>query len=231
MTIWELIKAKRERLRQEKLTALQMANPLDRNLPFGLHIDGKIDITTLLPEGMDPLFTQGAHIVEGFSEVTIMGQQCFRVLIFPEDGGSGSYLLICQMEQETFVRWFVNIDEVFPSSNEDWDFWLSDQDGSIGIQQFQSKDGVLFERLWGAPEESIIEPVCFDERLVLNRFDDSETKLVEHRSMLYGRAVADDVWPCDEYVLLSACSECDGSYISIDVGVDLDFITNIKVIY
>ena len=47
MTIWELLKAKREKLRQEKLTALQMANPLDRNLPFGLHLDGKIDIAAL----------------------------------------------------------------------------------------------------------------------------------------------------------------------------------------
>ena len=231
MTIWELIKAKREKSRQEKLTALQMANPLDRNLPFGLHLDGKIEITTLLPEVMDPLFTQGAHLVAGFSEVTIMGQQCFRVLILPEHGDTGSYLLICPMDQETLVRWFVNIDEVFPSSNEEWDFWLSDQDGSIGIQQFQSKDGELFDRLWGAPEESLVEPVCFDERLVLSRFDDSETKLIEHRSMLYGRAVADDVWPCDQYVLLSACTEPDGSYVSIDVGVDLDFHTNIKVIY
>ena len=231
MTIWEIIKAKRERLRQEKLTALQMANPLDRNLPFGLHLDGKIEISSLLPDVMNPLFTQGAHLVEGFSEVTIMGQECFRVLILPEVGGTGSYLLICQMDQETLVRWFVNIDEVFPSSNEEWDFWLSDEDGSIGIQQFQSKEGVLFDRLWGAPEDSIVEPVCFDERLVLNRFDDSETKMIEHRSMLYGRAVEDDICPCNQYMLLSACTERGGSYVSIDVGVDLDLNTNIKVIY
>ncbi|KAB2642179.1 MAG: DUF2491 family protein [Verrucomicrobia bacterium] len=231
MTIWELIKAKREKSRQEKFTALQMANPLDRDLPFGLHLDGKIEIATLLPEVMKPLLAQGAHVVAGFSEVTIMGQQCFRVLIIPEQGDTGSYLLICPMEEETLVRWFVNIDEVFPSSSEEWDFWLSDEDGSIGIQQFQSKDGELFDRLWGAPEECFVEPVCFDERLVLNRFDDAETKSIEHRTMLYGRAVADEVWPCDQYVLLSACTERDGSYVSIDAGVDLDFHVNVKVIY
>ena len=231
MTIWELLKAKREKLRQEKLTALQMANPLDRNLPFGLHLDGKIDIAALLPDALNPLFTQGPQVIAGFSEVTIMDQQCFRVLLLPELGDTGSYLLICPMEQETLVRWFVNIDAVYPSSNEEWDFWLSDQDGSIGIQQFQSKDNELFDRLWGAPEDPIVEPVCFDERLVLNRFDEAETKFIGHRSMLYGRELADDVCSCDQYILLSACTEPDGSYVSIDVGVDLDFHANIKVIY
>jgi len=231
MTIWELIKARREKSLQEKLTARQMANPLDRGLPFGLHLDGKLEIAILLPEPINPLFAQGAHIIEGFSEVTLMGYKCFRVLLRPEQGETGSYFLISQKDDETLVRWFINVDEVFPSSDEEWDFWLSDEDGSIGIQQFQSKDGELFDRLWGAREESMVEPVCFEERLVLNRFDDSETKSIEHRSMLYGREVRDDICPCDEYVLLSACKEDDGSYVSIDVGVDLDINANIKVIY
>jgi len=231
VTIWEFIKAKRAKAQREKSSALQLANPLDRGLPFGLHLDGKIEITTLLPEVMTPLFVQGAHMIEGFSEVTLMGYQCFRVLVHSEQEDAGSYLLICQKDHETLVRWFVNIDEVFPSSSEEWDFWLNDEDGSIGIRQFQMKDGTLFDRLWGAREESIVEPVCFEERLVLNRFDDSATIFMEHRSMLYGREVEDDVWPCNEYVLLSACTERDGSHVSIDVGVDLDFNANIKVIY
>ncbi len=231
MTIWELVKAKREKARLQKLSALQMANPLDRALPFGLHIDGKIDISILLPDAIDPLFSQGAHIIEGFSEVSLMDYTCFRVMLRQEQDESGSYLWITQKDHEIFARWFVNIDEVFPSSTEEWDFWLSDDDGSIGIQQFQMKDGSLFDRLGGAREDSIVEPVCFDERLVLNRFDDTETKFIEHRSMLYGREVGDDVCPCDEYVLLSACSERDGSCVSIDVGVDLDLSANIKVIY
>ncbi len=231
MTIWELIKAKREKARQQQATALQMANPLDRGLPFGLHLDGKIEITTLLPEAIKPMFVQGAQLIEGFSEVELMGYQCFRVLMRPEQGATGSYLQICQKDRETLVRWFVNVDEVFPASDGDWDFWLSEEDGSIGFQQFQSKDGALFDRLWGDQEATMVEPVRFEERLVLNRFDDSETKVIENLAMLYGRAVEDDVCPCDAYALLSACKERDGSHVSIDIGVDLDFNANVKVIY
>lgn len=231
MTIWELIKAKREKVRQQKATALQMASPLDHCLPFGLHLDGKIEITTLLPEAMNHLFIQGAHLIEGFSKMTLMGYQCFRVLIRPEHGERGSYLLICQKDHETLVRWFINIDEVFPASDEEWDFWLSEEDGSIGIQQFQSKDGALFDRLWGDKESSIVEPVRFKERLVLNRFDDSETKAMTNLSMLYGRTVGDDLCSCDEYALLSACKEREGSHVSIDIGVDLNFNANVKVRY
>lgn len=77
----------------------------------------------------------------------------------------------------------------------------------------------------------MFDPVAFTERLVLDRYDAAATQVIEQRSMLYGRKVEDDVCPCDEFVLLSAYRERDASYVSIDVGVDLDFNVNVKVIY
>lgn len=232
MTIWQLIKANRDKKREQKVVAAQMANPLDGNLPFGIHVDGKIEINALLPEqGMSARFIQGAHIVEGFSEFMLMGYCCFRVLIRPEEGGGDSYLLILKKGSEILVRWFVGLDDVYPSSKDEWNFWLSKKDGSIGLQQFQLKEGTLFNRLWGSSEEMFVEPIRFQEKVILDRYDSSDCKVVEQCSMLYGRKVEDEICPCEEYVFLSACTERDGSYVSIDVGVDLVINANIKVIY
>jgi hypothetical protein len=50
-------------------------------------------------------------------------------------------------------------------------------------------------------------------------------------SMLYGRSVENLISPRDELVLLSKVEELDGVHVAIDLGVDLDFKVDVKVVY
>lgn len=236
MTLWELTKRQFEKRRQKQQEVEQRVNPLDRNLPFGLHLDGKIKIDPLLPEGLSAQFPVGEHIVDDFSETKVLGQTWFRVILLAEKDNSPSYLWIFYDKAnpaQSCVRWFVQLDEIFPASKEEWDFWLSDVDGYIGVQQFQTKgeEAKLFDRIWGQSSDVRIEPIHFREEIILDRYDRSKTHFMEHRSMLYGREVKDVVCESNEYINLSACTEGDESHISIDVGVDLVVGSDITVIY
>ena len=231
-TIWDLAQASLKKRRQVREEAAKRENPLDRELPLSLHLDGKIEITAaLLPESLHTKFPQGAHIVDDFSKTRILGQDTFRVLLIPEEGETPSYLRIVRNGAVAAVRWFAKLDEVFPGSSEEWQFWLDDKEGSIGLQLFQSKNGTLFNRLLEPENPARIQPIKYSERVYLDRYDENETRVIKHSSMLYGRKVEDDICPCDEYLFLSAVEERDGSYVTIDVGVDLDVTTNLKVVY
>ena len=54
-------------------------------------------------------------------------------------------------------RYFSQIDEVTPASQEEWGFWLDPAQGLIGWPQFQTKDGKTYGRVW-APGGGRIEP-------------------------------------------------------------------------
>jgi hypothetical protein len=130
---------------------------------------------------------------------------------------------------------FMPYDEVYP---EDWDFWLSDKDGYIGLDIFQTKDQTQYFRVWENDDaKRVVEqdqkgnqitripPVQLTEKLYLDPYGE-QTEMVKYDSMLYGRHVNDKV---DEYLLLSAVNEKDGASVQIMVGIELQH-KSIKVI-
>ena len=136
------------------------------------------------------------------------------------------------------AKLFMSYDEVFPQDGESWDFWLSDQDGYIGLNVFDSKVGKRYYRVWENPDAmkvleqdasgnqiNRIPPLSFLENLRMDPYGkNSET--IKYDSMLYGRHVSDNV---DEYLMLSATQESDGASIQIMVGIPME-PASIKVI-
>ncbi len=229
-TILEIVKRSFADRRERARIAEAHAHPLDIDLPLRLHIDGKIDLHPLVPEGMQARFPSGTHIVQAFARSTVLGNPCIRALLHAEQGDAVSYLWIIQDAEGALVRWFVPLDVVYPQDDDGWNFWISEKDGSIGYPAFQSGEGVVYDRLW-QPGESQILPVSFTETFFPDRFDLSKQFSVKHDSMLYGRRVEDPICPRDELVLLSSVEEPDGNYVSIDIGIDLDPTVDMKVVY
>ena len=103
---------------------------------------------------------------------------------------------------------FMPYDEVYP---EDWDFWLSEKDGYIGLDIFQTKDQTQYFRVWENDDaKRVVEqdqkgnqitripPVQLTEKLYLDPYGE-ETEMVKYElTMLYGRHVNDkvDEIPC-----------------------------------
>ncbi len=136
------------------------------------------------------------------------------------------------------VKLFMSYDEVFPQDSESWNFWLSDEDGYIGLNIFDTKNGKRYFRVWeNSDATTIVEqdnagnqinripPVSFLENLLFDPYgQNSET--VKYDSMLYGRNIDENV---DEYLLVSAAQERDGASVQLMVGIPLE-PASIKVI-
>lgn len=136
------------------------------------------------------------------------------------------------------VKLFMSYDEVFPQDAESWDFWLSDQDGYIGLNVFDTKNGKRYFRVWENPDSmkileqdasgnqiNRIPPLSLLEDVRMDPYGKT-SEMVKYDSMLYGRHVNDNV---DEYLMLSATQERDGASIQIMVGILLE-PASIKVI-
>jgi hypothetical protein len=125
------------------------------------------------------------------------------------------------------IKLFMPFDELYP---DDWDFWLSPRDGYIGMNVFQTKDGVEYFRVWeNSGAETVLQddgkggritripPLQFMEKISFDEYG-RESEIVKYDSMLYGRHVNDNV---DEYLLVSAVSEQDGASVQLMVGMEL----------
>jgi hypothetical protein len=228
-TIAEMIKSSFARRRERRLEEEHKANPLDKDLPLGLCIDCKIEIHPSLPQGMNMKPLGRTHLVQAFSRAVVSGKTSFKVLLHSEEGEEISYLWIQEDAKGLAVRWFVTLDEVFPENDEEWDFWFADKDGSIGLPEFQTKDGISYQRLWQPGSAWRIEPVSYTETMFPDRYDSSKRFDVAHDCMLYGRNVGNDASARDELIMLSGVKEPEGNHIAIDIGIDLDPTTDLSV--
>lgn len=235
-TIYELIKLRAQRNKSIVAERERVAHPLDAGLPFGLHIGGKIDINPLVPEGLFMKIPPRTQIVQAFSRGEILDYSAIRVLLHPEtEEGKVSYLLILQKGGETLVRWFLPLDEVYPQNDDDWLFWIAEDDGMIGYPAFQPKAEVpeivppLYKRTWN-PGETRIAPIAWEETVYPDRYDPEQRFVVTRESMLYGRRVEGN-FARDELILLSTVKEPDGEYIAVDIGIDIEPASDLKVLY
>ncbi|MFO1024644.1 MAG: DUF2491 family protein [Acetobacteraceae bacterium] len=115
-------------------------------------------------------------------------------------------------------RWFSQIDEVAPASNDEWSFWLDPAEGMIGWPQFQTKDGKTYGRVW-APGGSRSPPVRFQETL-------QDLQGVTQRTvqaMLYGGPTnAPPPAPQSEFILVSAVEAAGQAWVEIHAGIDIN---------
>jgi Protein of unknown function (DUF2491) len=115
-------------------------------------------------------------------------------------------------------RYFSKIDEVAPSSQDEWGFWLDPAQGMIGWPQFQTKDGKIYDRVW-APGSSRIEPLQQTETIQDLR-GTTQRKLL---CMLYGAGTgARPPAPDTEYILIAAVQDGERAWVEIHAGIDIN---------
>jgi hypothetical protein len=114
-------------------------------------------------------------------------------------------------------RYFNKIDEVTPSSQDEWGFWLDPAQGMIGWPQFQTKDGKTYDRVWG-PGGGRIQPYQQTET-IQDLHGTGQRKLL---GMLYGAPTgANPPAPDTEYILVLAVDDGDKAWIEIHAGIDI----------
>ncbi|UKJ76201.1 DUF2491 family protein (plasmid) [Azospirillum brasilense] len=168
-------------------------------------------IKAAAPEGAGAMVS-----VEAVGTLTGGGVTLHRLYL---PGGSGFYQLhLGAGGAPDECRWFSVLDEVHPTDNDEWGFWLDPADGMIGYPQFQTKDGKLYGRLW-SPGASRIAPITFDERLTDHR--GSRTRRLT--AMLYAAPTgAADPAPRTEYVLVAAVEDGGEAWVEVRAGIDVN---------
>jgi hypothetical protein len=115
-------------------------------------------------------------------------------------------------------RYFSKVDEVTPSSQDEWGFWLDPAQGMIGWPQFQTKDGKIYDRVW-APGGVRVEPRQQTET-IQDRAGTTQRTLL---CMLYGaRNGAAAPAPDTEYILIFAVQDAGRAWVEIHAGIDIN---------
>jgi hypothetical protein len=115
-------------------------------------------------------------------------------------------------------RYFSRLDEVTPGSADEWGAWLDPAQGMIGWPRFQTKDGVLYDRVWN-PGGARIAPRELTETVE----DLQGVKTRKLSAMLYGRATgAAAPAPPTEYILLAAVEAGEQAFVEIHAGIDVN---------
>ncbi len=216
------------------------AKRIDENLPLGLRFNGMLEIDEvdfiLGQPDLKIIRPLNAEVILSYGRFPIGSSTVHRCYF---SSGDTPYMLqVVTNDRDNALeecKLFMAYDEIYP---QDWNFWLSETDGYIGLSVFQLKDGTLYWRVWENNDAQVIvqqdaqgdpvthiPPVQFIETIYYDAYGDrSET--LKHDAMLYGRHVNQDV---DEYLLISAVNEREGASVQIWVGLELS-PTALKII-
>ena len=201
---------------------------IDLDLPLGLRIRGMVEVPIVdfvlgendlkikHPGKMNVVLCYGTYSLPGW-----------RVHNFYLEAADKVYILKLATDQQknelADCKLFMPLDEVYPSDSSQWDFWLNQSEGYIGLDVFETKDKVVYDRVWsGQPQSGSrgydrVAPLEFTETLYHDAYGvDSES--VNHMAMLY--VAAND--KVNEYLLLSAVEESEGASVQIMVGLALE---------
>ena len=236
MSTWRILKAvaaKKGAEVKSVFTSRKSGKPVDRNLPLGLHLQGKIELEatrfTLYGDRLLTEFPGREHLIEAYGRVPFGDGVLHRFYLQGEnDTQSMLEILVDAKEALQECRLYRTLDEVMPESSDEWGFWLAPEDGSIGWSAFETRDGVLFDRAWDDAAADRVAPFELTETLYLDSAGE-KTLTISHQAMLYGRW-ADEEDEIAEYVLLSAEDQGEEAFVHIQVGVDVNPM-GIKVLY
>ncbi|MFH1117413.1 MAG: DUF2491 family protein [Pseudomonadota bacterium] len=226
---WGLLKRIWQKKANEYSTAFRESKTerIDKDLPLGLRISGMVEVPIVdFVLGGDDLKIKHPgtrNPIAACGKFDLGGSGVHRFYL---EADSDIYTLQIAADRNNRIeecKLFMPLDEVYPETVADWDFWLSPQDGSIGLDAFQTKDEILYNRVWsggrsGTGQIDRVLPLEFEET-VYHDPEGAHRESIKYRSMLYGRHVNERV---DEYLLLSAVEEDDGAAIQIMVGIEID---------
>ena len=116
-------------------------------------------------------------------------------------------------------RYFTNLDSVYPGNTDEWDFWLGENTGYIGLNSFQTKDGTLWTRLYGNESQHRILPLEIKETVL--RDLEKTPKSIIYDSMVYWKSTGVKT-PEFEYLMVNHENVNDSHSIQLYTGVDIN---------
>ena len=223
---------------------------IDDNLPYGLRIGGSVLFENEVPfiiaasaghEVRKP--AGGVTKIAAYGRMPADGNTIHRCYL-EADAGEESFLqAITGPDGQPIageLRLFRLFREITPVTPEEWSVWLpADPDDPnerylVGYRQLDVPDAAdasrpqaSYARMWpqGGPEQ--VAPITLEERLNADPFG-SDTALVMHRAMLYGRALPrPDALPPgtplpDELVWLQVSEYPDRAMVQLYAGLALE---------
>ena len=236
-----------------KLAAAFRSRPgprIDEGLPYGLRIGGSV-----LFENEVPFTIAGGagHLVEkpagGVAKIAAWGRMpaegnTIHRGYLDAEGGEESFLqAISGPDGQPIageLRLFRLFREIMPATPEEWSVWLpADPDDPnerylVGYRQLDVPDTAdatriqaSYARLWPQGGAEQVAPIVLEERLNADPFG-SDTVVVMHRAMLYGRALPrpeslpPDMPPPDELVWLQISEYPDRAMVQLYAGLALE---------
>jgi hypothetical protein len=202
------------------------------DLPLGLNLNSVVQLRTFdfIPNGCELKIKQPVSPMPVSAYGAIQIEQSILHRFYLESEHS-VYVIEMLTDNENTIqecKLFMVYVQIYPG---DWDTWLSDYEGSIGLGVFMTEDETLYFRIWeNEDEQTVLEededgyqltwipPVQLEE-IVCFASHGREPETVYYYSMLYGRQVTKYI---DEFLLLSAADENKGASVKIMVGIRLD---------
>jgi len=152
----------------------------------------------------------GEMVVEAVSGMELFGLTVSRAYV--KTGQRQALFQFHQDKQGALldVNCFQVYQEIYPSSESDWEAWLG-EGGLIGGQDLNSPSGAVYSRDWG--DGAYAPPVEVQERIFTA--PDQAPITVTHKMMLYSREIGED----QEYMLVSADDEPGQALVRCLAGV------------
>lgn len=217
----------------------KQVEPIDRNLPLGLHIDGKIKLDRtpfllLKGSGSKTEFPGKELVVRAWGSAKFGNFVIHTFYLTPDDNDEEQSMLRIVTDQEGIAecRLFRTYLVEEPQTSEQWNFWFAETDGSLGLDQFQDKEGNLYQRVWEPDAGSRIKPYRFAETIYADR-DGTDRFDLSLQSMLYGREIVpagDGQDAVYEYMLVDCIEDQASAQVHIKVGLDIE-PRSITVVY
>lgn len=213
---------------------------IDRDLPLGLRIGSMVNITSadaiIAGDELKIKIPPQDMMVVAYGKFSVGDFYGHRFYMAADSGELYTLQIVTNQKGVIDDCKLYSLHDEFPESN--WDFWLSDQDGNIGLSVFDLKDGTRYFRAWENPGDEIIvqenatdkithiPPVKLVETVYADPFGD-EKRRIEYDSMLYGRDVTSDI---QEYMMASVASEPGSATVQIIIGLPME-PASIKVLF
>jgi hypothetical protein len=204
----------------------------DKNLPNGIKLNARVELPLLEMNYGNSL--KGFNMVQPFTKGTITaigrmdiggGLSLYRAYMSSDDSNDVNQVIQFEMieDSENFTSYIYTKGEtVYPQNDDEWDFWLNDDNGAIGNDTITAPNGAVYYRVLQATNNGHVHPVETDEIISTDIYD-GNTSTVKHTMMIYSRILSNDIV---EYLMVSAAQE-DDTQIEFLFGVEV--ITDIKI--
>jgi hypothetical protein len=213
---------------------------IDRDLPMGLRIGSMVNIVSadaiIAGDQLKLKVPPQDMMVMAYGSFHVGPYKGHRFYMSADSGELYTLQVVTDDKGKVDECKLFSLHDEFPETN--WDFWLSETDGYIGLSMFDLKDGTRYLRVWENPTDELtlerngtdeithIPPVTYVETVYADPFG-NEKREISYDSMMYGRDVTTDI---QEYMMVSAAQESNSATVQIIIGIPME-PTSIKVLF